>query len=85
MSCLNYDSFVAKLETVLSLAGFHPQDYCGHSFHRGGCSFAFQLGILPLLIKLRGDWKSNAYERYVFISDTVSIKVVIAIAASSAV
>ena len=44
------------------------------SFRRGGCSFASQLGISRLLIKLRGDWKFNAYEHYAFISDTMSIK-----------
>jgi hypothetical protein len=34
----------------------------------GGASLAFDLGLSPIQIKLRGDWASNAFERYVFVS-----------------
>ena len=79
VTCLDYNSFVQKLKAVLALAGFPPVEYSGHSFRRGGCSFAFGLGIPPLLLKLRGDWKSSAYERYVNVNDTMNIKVAKAI------
>ena len=75
LTSLDYAHFTKKLKQVLSQAGVPPSNYSGHSFRRGGCSFAFQVGIPPLLIKLRGDWRSNAYERYVFISDTMHVKV----------
>ena len=36
----------------------------GHSFRRGGASDAFKCNIPAALIKLQGDWKSNAYLQY---------------------
>ena len=67
---LTHSSFVKTLKATLSAAGMDPSVFSGHSFRRGGCSYAFKLGLSPLLIKLRGDWKSNAFERYVNIEDT---------------
>ena len=68
---LTHTTFVAMLKSTLSKANIDVSLYSGHSFRRGGCSYAFQLGLPPLLIKLRGDWKSNAYERYVTINETL--------------
>ena len=65
---LTHDVFVKMLRFYLKQCSIDPMQYSGHSFRRGGCSYAFGLGISPSLIKLRGDWKSNAYERYVHIS-----------------
>ena len=44
--------------------GLDPTSYAGHSFRRGGASFAFQSGILVGMIKLLGDWKSDAVLLY---------------------
>jgi hypothetical protein len=60
--------FVARLKVILSRLGVKSGDYSAHSFRRGGASYAFSLGLSPLQIKLRGDWSSDAYERYIFIS-----------------
>jgi hypothetical protein len=68
LRCLTHTGFVGLLKTVLAKCGLSPSNYSGHSLRRGGCSYAFSLGISPLLIKLRGDWRSNAYERYVTLS-----------------
>ena len=38
--------------------------YSGHSFRRGGASFALQCGLPIDLIKVHGDWHSNACEHY---------------------
>lgn len=38
--------------------------YSGHSFRRGGASWAFQAGIPGELIQILGDWSSDAYKRY---------------------
>ena len=38
--------------------------FTGHSFHRGGASWAFQSGIPGELIQVCGDWVSDAYKRY---------------------
>ena len=40
--------------------GLPDKDYAGQSFRRGGASYAFQAGIPIELIKILGDWKSDA-------------------------
>ena len=42
------------------MLGYDPAKYAGHSFRRGGVSYAFQVGVPLELIKITGDWKSNA-------------------------
>ena len=44
--------------------GLNVEQYAGHSFRRGGATFAMRCGVPVELIKIQGDWKSNAYERY---------------------
>lgn len=64
---LTHSMFTKLLRMYLKAINVDVNQYSGHSFRRGGCSYAFKLGISPTLIKMRGDWKSNAYERYVSI------------------
>ena len=61
---LTYKQFSDKLHHCLGAIGIQPSDYSGHSFRRGGASYALQCGLPTDLIKLQGDWSSNAYERY---------------------
>ena len=75
MSCLCYDTFVKCLKSSLSHAGYPADQFSGHSFRRGGCTFAFQIGIPASLIKLRGDWHSNCYEQYITVSQDLNLKV----------
>lgn len=70
---LTYVSFGKCLKSTVAAAGYPASDYSGHSFRRGGCSFAFQLGLPAALIKLRGDWRSNAYERYITIKNDMNV------------
>ena len=56
--------FIQKLQNCLALLGIPPGKYSGHSFRRGGASFGLQCGLPVDLIKIQGDWNSNAYERY---------------------
>jgi hypothetical protein len=79
-----HSTFSEMLRSSLASSGVDPAEYSGHSFRRGGCSHAFALGIPPSLIKLRGDWKSNAYERYVTISSTHHEAMATALALSAA-
>ncbi|XP_071099429.1 uncharacterized protein [Haliotis cracherodii] len=74
LKSLTYKSFVKTLKYYLDKCGYDSGAYSGHSFRRGGCSYAFDIGIPPLLIKLRGDWRSNAYERYVTVYDAMHEK-----------
>lgn len=60
---LSYGSFTKHLKD-LGLAGFNPDDYSGHSFRRGGATYASSLGISHELIQLQGDWASTAYLEY---------------------
>ena len=61
---VTYNWFLQKLKHVLFLIGVDPSRYSGHSFRRGGASFALECGLSPDLIKSQGDWKSGAYQSY---------------------
>ena len=63
-----HESFVAFLKLCLHRAGFPADAYSGHSFRRGGCTACFQAGLSITDIKLRGDWRSNAFEKYLYVS-----------------
>ena len=64
VTALTQSSFMVKLWACLRDLGYPASKYSGHSFRRGGASFALQCGLPSDLIKLQGDWNSNAYERY---------------------
>ena len=66
---LTQNVFAARLKRILGLAGFDATTISCHSFRRGGTSMAISCGLNPLQVKARGDWKSNAFESYVFLSD----------------
>ncbi|XP_048253959.1 uncharacterized protein LOC125381453 [Haliotis rufescens] len=67
-------SFWPKVGLTVSACGLSPQDYSGHSFRTGGCTFALNIGMPQVLIKLLGDWKSNAFERYITIEKDLHCK-----------
>ena len=67
-----HSSFVNRLRGILKDVGLDPLEYSGHSLRRGGASLAFSLGLSILDIKNRGDWRSAAFERYIFIENTHS-------------
>lgn len=61
---ITHSSFVNALKKVLEVCGINSE-YSGHYFRRGCASHAFKCNIPAALIKLQGDWKSNAYLRYI--------------------
>ena len=63
-----HSTFVAKLRHVLSSLGLPAHKYSGHSFRRGGATWAFAAGVPGELIQLIGDWSSDAYLRYLDVS-----------------
>ena len=77
LKMITHSSFVNALKQVLEvcginsseysghLCGINSSEYSGHSFRRGGASHAFKCNIPAALINLQGDWKSNAYLRYI--------------------
>ena len=58
-------TFVTVFRSLLSRAGIpDAQRFRGHSFRRGGASWAFASGVPGELIQIMGDWKSDAYRVY---------------------
>lgn len=61
---ITYRQFQKILKGLISKIGLNPKCYSTHSFRRGGASWAFASDIPSELIQLYGDWKSDAYKRY---------------------
>ena len=55
-------------------SGLCGANYASHSFRQGGASFAFQARVPIKLIKILGDWKSNAVMLFLTVSLTVRIQ-----------
>ena len=62
---LTRSNFIKTFRAVLKSAGVKDAaTFTGHSFRRGGATWAFQVGIPGELIQICGDWVSDAYKRY---------------------
>ena len=61
--------FIQVFRSLIRLAGLpDASSYTGHSFRRGGASWAFQAGMPGELIQVCGDWASDAYKQYLEIT-----------------
>lgn len=69
-----YNEFLTKLHDSLSLIGINPKLYAGHSFRRGGASFAYQSGVPIELIKASGDWRSDTILIYLTMPLTIRLR-----------
>ena len=57
--------FIKTFRAVLKSGGVKDATaFTGHSFRRGGATWAFQVGIPGELIQICGDWVSDSYKRY---------------------
>ena len=70
LSITSYREFVARLRSILQILGYPPASYAGHSLRRGGASWAFKCGVPAEFIKMQGDWRSDAYQKYLELSVT---------------
>ena len=62
---LTHQLYVSLLKQFLRAVGIEPDQYSGHSFRRGGATFAFsQAGLPQLYIRAMGDWLSDAFLLY---------------------
>ena len=61
---MTHSNFVKSFKYLVKRAGLTWKSYSGHSFRRGGATFAFNIGADADLIKYVGDWASDAYQRY---------------------
>jgi integrase len=68
LKCITYDGFTKELKRLLNLAGLKADSYSGHSFRRGGATYLYRLGADPVLIQASGDWATDCYTRYVFLT-----------------
>ena len=67
---VNYKSFTSRLKVLLKKAGYDPSLYSGHSFRRGGASFLHACGGTALMVQASGDWSSQCFTRYLYLSET---------------
>jgi integrase len=66
-SPLTYPTFIKSLNLSLNKSGINSSEYSGHSFRRGGASWALQAGLPSDVIQLLGDWKSDCYKQYLHV------------------
>ena len=57
--------FAHRLKQCLSCFGKKASMYSGHSFRRGGATWAYHQGLPSETIRALGDWRSSAYLRYI--------------------
>lgn len=68
--------FVSVLRARLGAAKVTQSHlFRGHSFCRGGTSWAFSAGLPGELIQIFGDWRSDAYKCYLDISMALKLRV----------
>ena len=74
---LTTSKFIDSFRSVLRKAEVeNASAFSGHSFRRGGATWAFQSGVPGELIQVCGDWASDSYKRYLEFS--MSDKVLLA-------
>ena len=71
------------MSASLSAIGFLAKDHACHSFHREGASFAFCSGVSVKLIKMLGDWHSDAVLLYLTVPLAIRLQSVNSIVKST--
>ena len=71
-----YNHFVKQLKLVLKDIGMDTSCYAGHSLHRGGTIRALRCGVPGEVIKVMGDWRSEAYLHYLDVTQNLKLKYV---------
>ena len=66
---VNYTSFTSRLKTLLKKSGLDASLYSGHSFRRGGASFLHACGGSALMVQASGDWSSQCFTRYLYLTE----------------
>ena len=67
---VTYSMFTTRLKALLSKAGIDASLYSGHSFRRGAATFLHQCGGTALMIQASGDWSSQCFTRYLYMSES---------------
>ena len=69
---IKYSTFTRMLKETFTKIKLSASHYSGHSFRRGGASFALLRGVPAEIIKEQVDWKSMCYLDYVQSKDRTS-------------
>ena len=56
--------YLTALRHYIDRLGINSSMYSSHLLSRGGASWILQCGLPSEIIKLQGEWASNAYENY---------------------
>ena len=72
---VSYNMFQRKLRFLLQKAGLDSAKYSTHSFRRGSTTLLFRAEVPADQIQLMGDWRSDAYKKYLSydLSDKIKI------------
>ena len=62
---LSYNQLTTYFRKWLQLAGYPHKKYSSHSLRRGGASWAAHCGLPGHVIRLLGDWRSEAFMKYI--------------------
>ena len=65
---LSSNQLCTRLRKWLEIIKYPSEEYSLHSLRRGGATFTHQCNIKADMIKLLGDWASDAYQRYIHIN-----------------
>jgi hypothetical protein len=71
---MHHSKLVEAAKSMAKLVGMDPTLVAGHSFRRGGASFAFQSGVSDVLIQRQGDWASLCYREYITLSPESALR-----------
>ena len=61
---ISYAALQKFIKACIASVGLEPESFSSHSFRRGGATWAFRSDVPADLIKVHGDWASQAYMRY---------------------
>ena len=65
---ISYSSFTTSLKKLLTKSGYDAKLYSGHSFRRGGATYLHACGGTALMVQASGDWSSQCFTRYLYLS-----------------
>ena len=71
---ISYSKFTSRLKDLLKKSGFNADLFSGHSFRRGGATFLHSCGGSALMVQSSGDWSSQCFTRYLYLSESERLK-----------
>ena len=72
---VSYYLFQKRLRDALEVLKIDSSLYSTHSFRRGFATFAFRNNISADEVQILGDWRSDAYKKYISLSIEDKLKI----------